>query len=232
MSIQAKLLVDDRTYNVLECQFAFKKQYNHMGLPSSYTNFKSVKLVIEATRDNLFWEWAISPTECKQAELHFTPRIEGTKSRKLQLIDTYCVRNRMHFLSHGSIPMTETIELACGGFRDLATDIEFSTHWRKTFPVSSDAEVITQSSLHEPQLLDCYITDVNGTTLDSYKTGDTIILNVKTENYIGEDLTINLNDKTHDFEHNGNVLENDTLKDYIISSNLEQIPLKVIPQTT
>lgn len=230
MSIQAKLHLDDKTFNVLECRFSFYRQQGNYGRPSGVPRFRGVNLVLEASRDNVFWEWAISPTEKKQAELHFTPRIEGTKSRKLQLIDAYCVRHRVHFKNSETIPMTETIHLTCGGFKDLNMGDEFSEHWRETFPMPEGVEETVLEVDDVPRLLECYLTDKNNNRIKKGRIGETVILNIKTEFSVGKTFTVNLNDKTADYKYNGKVLVNDTLKDFVIEKDLEKIPLEVIAQ--
>ena len=45
---------------------------------------------------------------------------------------------------------------------------------------------------------------------------------------IGKPFTINLDDPEIDFKYNGRVLENDTLKDYTINSDIETIELEAI----
>ena len=82
----------------------------------------------------------------------------------------------------------------------------------------------------EPTLIKNFITDLNDNEIPNYKTGDRIKLNIESKNTIGKTATVNLNDKTHDFKHLGVILENDTLRDYPISNNLEQVELEVIDQ--
>ncbi|RIY36493.1 hypothetical protein CKY20_05945 [Capnocytophaga canis] len=85
----------------------------------------------------------------------------------------------------------------------------------------------------EPRVIDYYFTDKDKKTfrnnLEEYM-NQSIIVNIRTENLIGEKLTLNLNNKEVDFEYQGKRLENDILKDYEITSDFEQIELKVIKQ--
>ena len=74
-----------------------------------------------------------------------------------------------------------------------------------------------------------YITNTEGEELEEYETGSKIILNIETSNATGETISINLDDKTHDFKHNGSILTNDTIKT-TINSDLEKIELEVIAQ--
>lgn len=82
----------------------------------------------------------------------------------------------------------------------------------------------------KPTVEDYFLTDSNGSRIEEAKVGDTIFLNVKTKDLIGETLTISLNDKNADFKYKGKVLPNDTISDYKINSDLVKIRLEVIEQ--
>ena len=84
----------------------------------------------------------------------------------------------------------------------------------------------------EKKLVEYFLTDVNGTRVEEYEVGDKIVLNIKTENRVGDNITIHLEDKTHDFRYNGEVLEDDILSDYTITKDEEKIELEVIAQST
>ena len=84
----------------------------------------------------------------------------------------------------------------------------------------------------EKKITDYYLTDADGSEIEGYDIGDLVILNITTKNRIGDIITINLNDKDYDFEYDGTVLVNDTLKNIKIESDLEQIQLKIVPQAT
>lgn len=84
----------------------------------------------------------------------------------------------------------------------------------------------------EKKLTEYFLTDANGEKVEEYEVGDTITLNIKTENRIGDKLTIHLEDKTHDFKYNGEVLKDDKLTDYTITKDEEKIELEVIVQTS
>lgn len=90
--------------------------------------------------------------------------------------------------------------------------------------------IVPVESSEPKELEEYFLTDANGKEIDEYEVGDQIILNVKTKNRIGDKITISLEDKSHDFRYNGEVLENDKLSDYTISKDLEKIELEVIVQ--
>lgn len=227
MSIQAKLIIDDKSFNVLECNFSFKRSQDASGRPSSYTKFRGVNMVIEATRDTIFWEWAISATEKKQAELHFTPRHLGTKTRKLYLIDAYCVAHRTYFNNNNAIPVTETITLSCGGFKDSNFEDEFSAHWRETFPMNSNVEetVLEEKS---PQINDSFFEDEQGNKLNKLSAKKKVFFIVKTSDMIGKSIDIDLSKYKLDFEYKGELLDNNLLTDVSVTSDLCKIELKTL----
>lgn len=81
------------------------------------------------------------------------------------------------------------------------------------------------------KVVDYYLADKNHNLirerLEDY-IGDTVFLNVRTQNLIGKTLNLTLNNQKVDFEYEGKRLEKDTLMDYKIGKDFEKIELKVI----
>lgn len=80
---------------------------------------------------------------------------------------------------------------------------------------------------NEPKIIDCYYTDLEGKRIEETWVGDDIFLVVETENMIGETIDIDLADQYKDFEYNGEILENDTLKNIQITADIQKFKLKV-----
>ena len=79
-----------------------------------------------------------------------------------------------------------------------------------------------------PKLIDYYITDVEGNRIESDITnyiGDKIIVHIETQDLINDRININMNNKFIDFIYKGEKLEKDTLKNYEITKNHEEIEL-------
>ena len=79
-----------------------------------------------------------------------------------------------------------------------------------------------------PKLIDYYITDVEGNRIESDITnyiGDKIIVHIETQDLINDRININMNNKFVDFIYKGEKLEKDTLKNYEITKNHEEIEL-------
>jgi hypothetical protein len=115
--------------------------------------------------------------------------------------------------------------------QDYGTD--FIKRWNVSWvPPSEKMPYQSAENNTNKKFTNSYLTNTNNEKISNYKIGDTILLCLETENRIGDKVTINLNDPAYDFEHNGNPLKNDILKDHIIGNNLEKIKLKVIKQKT
>ena len=79
-----------------------------------------------------------------------------------------------------------------------------------------------------PKLIDYYITDVEGNRIESDITnyiGDKIIVHIETQDLINDRINIYMNNKFVDFIYKGEKLEKDTLKNYEITKNHEEIEL-------
>ena len=151
----------------------------------------------------------------------------GGKTRKLYFYDCHLVNWKNSFSSTGSNPMSETLDITCAGVEDSTSTGVYSAYWRETFKEDNVAPTTLDN---EPEFIGYYITDLEDNEIDNYKTGDRIRIYLETKNSIGEKIALSLNDKTQDFKHNGSILENDTLKDYHINNDLEQVELEVIDQ--
>ncbi|WP_346881593.1 type VI secretion system tube protein TssD [uncultured Algibacter sp.] len=228
MSIQAKLLIDDIEVNVLRFHLEFNQQSDINGRPLTKPVFNGLSIIIETRKDLDFTDWATAPNQTKQLELHITPRVLGSKTRKLYFYDCHLLHWKNNFRALGKQPMSEKLSISCGGVKDSQFGAEYSAHWRVTYP--SNNVVATTINRNEKKITKYYLTNTDGDKIDDYKKDDIIIVNIETKNRIGDSVTINLNDAEYDFEYNGNSILNDTLKDIPIDNDLEQIELKVVEQ--
>ncbi len=226
--VKAILIIDGKEVNVRWFTINFNQGANPNGRPSQIPVFIGFKLIIETRKDLNLTEWAFSSRQTKQIVLHISSVIVGGKTRKIFFYDCHLVNWKTNFSSTGSDPMTETLEITCAGVEDSNSFGVYSASWRKTYKEENIEPTILDNN-NEKEFTRCYITDLEENELNEYKTGDKILLNIESENRIGDNMTIFLDDKTHDFKKNGQTLENDTLK-HTVSSNFEQIELEVIDQ--
>jgi len=136
------------------------------------------------------------------------------------------VKYDLHYNSTSTDLVTITLHIQSAGVKDHGTNTMFEEHWLTTKPENVPVTVREDNK----ELTSYYLTNAEGEEIESYKTGDKITLNIETKNRINDKMSINLNDAEHDFKLNGTVLNNDTIKDYVISSDHETIELEVIDQ--
>ena len=227
MSVKAKLIIDELEINILSFSFGFNQGSDTTGRVAQKPLFLGLQLKIETRKDLNLAEWAFALDETKQLELHIYPVILGGKTRKLFFYDCHLLGWENSFSSTGRQPLAESLNISAAGVVDSNSAAEYSSYWRTTFPNNGDEVTTLDEGI---ELIRFYITDLDDNEQDEYDTGDRIKLNIETKNAVGKKITLSLNDKTYDFKHNGIVLENDTLKDYVLNSDLEQIELEVIDQ--
>jgi len=86
--------------------------------------------------------------------------------------------------------------------------------------------------LTKPDITEAYFTDLQGNKIDLGEDEQEVYLVIEGENLSGLTMDFSLDNKDLDFKYKGNILENDTLKDYVfINDTKEQIPLTVIINT-
>jgi len=228
MSFKAQVIIDNKIINVLWFTFEFNRYADASGKPTSAGIFRGLTLAIETRKTINFAEWAFSSTERKNIELHIFPIILGGRTRVIKLYDCYLLNWDNIFSATNRQPMHEILHISAGGFKDTNSYAEYSAPWRKSFDHDDVKPTVLEDD--EKEFTHCYITDTDGNELEEYETGDTIVLNIETQNRIGDNVKISLDDKTHDFKYNGSILKNDTLN-YIIGNDVEKVQLEVINQS-
>lgn len=226
MSIQAILHFDGKQLNIHQVQYGFKQNADDTGRPSYNPRFIGLDLVVEATKDNDFWEWVIHNYLAKQIKIQFIPRLMGSKSRIVEFIDAHCIHYTLNYNSTNTELVTITLKITAAGVKDHSTGTMFEEHWLTTRP----ANVAVTQKEENKKVIEYYLTDEEGNAIEEYEAGQIIILNIETANRIGDKMNVRLNDKEHDFKYEGSLLKNDTIKDFVVSSDVEKIELEVIDQ--
>ncbi|TPN87109.1 type VI secretion system tube protein TssD [Aquimarina algicola] len=228
MSFKVKLYVDGMEFNILQHHFGFLQNSDYTGRPISKPQSRTFDFIIEASKDNTFFEWSTHPTMMKkECEIVFSPTLGNSKSTKIKLLDIYCVYCNYHFTSTGVDPFTVTFSLSPATIL-FDGQVIMSKHWKVTDPERLNVAPTTIESNKE--LTRYYLTDMDGNEIEDYVTGDIILLQLETRNRIGDKTSVSFNDNEHDFKMNGSILKNDTIEGYIINSDHETIKLEVIDQ--
>ena len=79
-----------------------------------------------------------------------------------------------------------------------------------------------------PKVIDFYLTDKHNNRLESVDYGTFVYLHIKTVGYIGKTISVDMNNEKADYLLNGERLEKDVLKDYLVQNNEEIVELKVV----
>ena len=233
MSIEAKMYVDDRVYTIKNLEFGFSKKLNTNGTAATKPEGGVFKIEIESPKETNLYAWGASNYDMKYVKIVFSPIRMDTNSRTMELYDTLCIQHYDNFYDTSTKPMITHIHLSPAILVQNGETL-FERDWKLTDihrPKTEPTRLpfLSPREDEEPKLVDYFITDLDENVTNEYDPGDIILLHIKTQNRIDDKLTINLNNKTRDFKHNGVVLANDTLN-HVISSDLDKIELEVIDQ--
>ena len=197
------------------------------GNPTTTTRKSPFHLMFESTGfDSDLYHYMFSPNASFSGELIFYDRDEFKTLYKVEFHKAYIVGLTEEFDNQDNLPLHINLAITCGAVK--IKDVKKIENWVFEDPFIEVEPTVLEEV--EKKVINCFITDVNGDELEKYKTGNTIILNIETENRIGDVITLSLQDKTHDFKYNGERLYNDTIKNYVITSDLDKIELEVIKQ--
>lgn len=225
MSFLAKLYINDEVRNILNANQVFSRFADVNGRPVTKPKGGRLNLSIESTKnDSFFYNAMFSPTEKCKGEIVFFKRDGLSTLYKMEFANAYVLQLSEHFDASGDSPLYMTISIGWGILK--MKGIVHEENWNPNNPFISVEETVISSP--EKELIRYFVTDTDGNALESYKLGEKIVLNIETKNRIGDVISIALNDKTHDFNYNGEVLKNDKLTNYTIANDMEKITLEVV----
>ena len=229
MSIQAKLYIDEIEYTVLKFDFDFQKQADVNGRPTTKYTGGLFHFAVESINKTDILLWSVNPTEMKEIKLVISPRHGSGKSRTIILGDSICLQFMNEYFSENNQPLKDYFTVS-PGYMIQNGQIIFEKNWKRTNLIADVEATRISNNENEPEVVDYYITDLEGTKKPEYEVGDKIYVVVKTRNMTGKELTLKLTDKTKDFKYKDEILPNDRLENYVINSNIEKIKLEVVQQ--
>ncbi|ATA86868.1 hypothetical protein CGC50_06660 [Capnocytophaga gingivalis] len=126
--------------------------------------------------------------------------------------------------------MITTVEIFA---RERVYDHKFiinSEYYAIMFDYVEVKDKIQQLSNDEPEIVGYYFKDIEGNPInqEELEPDMEIYLYLETENALDQTLTIALNDPQLDYEYEGEIVENDVLKDISITGNTTRIKLKTV----
>ena len=226
---KAELLIFDQVYPILDFELTLEKEADTTGLPvSNPFGGKMAITFASAKNDTDLIEAAMGSRMMVRGIIRMYRRDGIQKLFDYEFANAYLLLRNETFDATSKSPLTTKIIIAPGILKK--EDWIFENYWNPSNPFLTAAAPISSSDDEELQIVDCYYTDLEGNKKPEPTTGEEIYLVLNTEYGVGETIDIDLADNERDFIYNGNVLENDIIKDYLINSDEDKIKLKVIPQ--
>lgn len=225
MSFLAKMFVHDRVINVLHTNIHLYQQCDpSTHQPNAKTNGGLFQVVIEADEHTDLLNTVISGTMCS-GYIRFFKRDGMSKLIDYEFFDAYIIDISTHFNAYSPDPMTDTLTFSPGILR--FGDVIYEKWWKVT---DLNRETVEPTVIEDdnPQILESYFEDENNETVYKPKKDQNITLVIKSQNMIGKYVDIDLGDSDIEFEHNGELLEEDILREHRITSDFMRIQLKTI----
>lgn len=105
MSFLAKLEIDGESMNVLEFQCTIGQEIDKTGKPSADPSGGNLRMILEATKSSMLFDWMISNSQTKNGKITFFKRDAMSKMREFQFNEGYCVKYDEFFSSVSNTPM-------------------------------------------------------------------------------------------------------------------------------
>ena len=138
MSISAKLYIEDKVFNVLKFGFKFNQKSSASGYPSAKPTGGQFDIIIESTKDSLFFEWMTSGNMLSKAKIEVSQSFVFGKTRKIELLDVYCLQFQEKFDGINSQPIQSFLRLSPAIMLQDGVKI-FEWYWKVT-DLSDDVE--------------------------------------------------------------------------------------------
>ena len=108
MALTGTLVIENKEYIILECEYEFTQAVDHTGRPTDRTRGGLINIVIAAPgNDNLILhEWMRDKDAVKDGTINLTVNSDNVdKPKTIAFKDAYCVRLYEYFNSNNSLQM-------------------------------------------------------------------------------------------------------------------------------
>ena len=227
MSFLAHLFINQRKIRVLRSRVRFYQHKDMTGKPEGRVNGGIIHFTIELTGDSDLLHQMMNAEQMVEGYFRFYKRDGMSKLYDYEFFDTHVFYYRVHQTASGKNPAMIDIGFSCGILRIGSAVLK--KPWHVT-DLEAEENPDYEGGERIETIVRQYLTDQEGNEIQEYVDGDTIILNIETENMHKKRISVKLDDAEHDFKHKGQVLENDTIKNLEIVDDLMQIVLEVVPQ--
>ena len=226
MSFKATLFFGGQERTILNANQMYQRFADVNGRPTSEPIGTPLEFSIESTRnDSFFYQNMFSPTMKCEGEIVFYRRDGLSTLFKIEFANAQIIDLSEHFNAVGNQPLSMNIVIGWGIIK--MRNIVYEQTWNPNNPFEN-AAAPTVINNEEPEVIDCYYTDLEGNEDTELEIGTEVFLVVKTENMVGETTDFDLSNNKKDFEYNGKILEDDMLIDFTITSDLQKVKLKII----
>ena len=117
MALTGTLVIENKEYIILECEYEFTQAVDHTGRPTDRTRGGLINVVIAALgNDNLvLHEWMRDKDAVKDGTINLTINSDNVdKPKTIQFKDAYCVRLYEYFNSNNSVQMYLKLSIMAG----------------------------------------------------------------------------------------------------------------------
>ena len=116
MSFLAKLELDDKTYNVLECEYDFTQNIDETGKPKGMPYGGEISIRVESTGTPELLNWMLDHNQTKDGKIVFYRRDAMSKLQEVLFKKAFCIKYKEHCDAQGTEPLQIEIRLIAQGF--------------------------------------------------------------------------------------------------------------------
>lgn len=117
MALDSKLIIENRQYNVLECEYEYTQAVDITGRPSDRPRGGMINIIIAAPDDSdlMFYEWMRDKNATKEGQIALKVNKDNWDANKsIFFKDAYCIRLYEYFNNNNSIQMYMKISIMAG----------------------------------------------------------------------------------------------------------------------
>lgn len=240
--IRAKLFILRQEIDLLWTDMNYVRQTKGDGKPTSEVLGGLITMGFESSQNSdVFVHWMTKGGDddtfedtdrMEEGEIRFyNDDTDETPLRTYKFNDAYPVHYEEVFDADNEEQMTIVMSIS-PAIQEYGSKVIKDWNISYTPPTESQPSQSETEEKEEPQFIGYHFEDDDGNKIeqDKIRIGDVIHLVIETENADGEKITLNLDDDNLDYEYNGKVLANDTLKGVSVSGTLTRVKLKAVEQ--
>jgi len=226
MSFLAKLYINDRVINVLDCRISFTQSKDMTNKPVGPIHGGQFVLTMEMDSKTDILHQMMANDQMVDGYLRFFKRDGMSKLIDYEFWDCHVAGFKADFSAQTSKPMTAQVLFSPGVLR--IGDAVHKKPWHVTdiaaLEVAPTPEPINNGN---PRLLSTHYTDKNGNKVKQLYEAE-LILVVESRDCVGEQVDIDLSDDEFDFKYRGQHVKDDVLRDIKIRKDIQEIELEVV----